>query len=104
MGIVTCAHLAQAVREKAGLTRTAALGLVGLLFEEMEARLAAGEEVKVYGFDSFVVRDKAARPGRNPRTLEEAAVTVRRVAFKSPRLLKKRVAEGQRGGGDSCRE
>ena len=54
MGIVTCTHLAQAVREEAGLTRTAALGLVGLLFEEMEARLAAGEEVKVNGFVSFV--------------------------------------------------
>ena len=70
----------------------------------MAARLEAGEEVKVYGFASFVVRDKTARPGRNPRTLEAPPVTVRRVVFKSSRVLKKRVAEGQRGGGDSRRE
>ena len=103
MAIVTRAHLAQAVREEAGLTRRAARDLVGELFEAMAARLVAGEEVNIYGFGSFVVRDKAARPGRNPRTLEAAPVTARRVVvFKASRLMKKRVAEGLSGGGN-CR-
>jgi hypothetical protein len=48
---------------------------------------------------------RAARLGRNPRVLEAAPVTARRmVVLKSSKVLKKRVADGLRGGGVSRRE
>ena len=59
MAIVTRADLALAVHEEAGLTRRAARILVDSLFEEMAACLVAGEEVGIYGFGSFGLRDKA---------------------------------------------
>jgi integration host factor subunit alpha len=30
--------------------------------------LIAGEEVKLTGFDNFILNDKKERPGRNPKT------------------------------------
>ena len=94
MVIVTRAHLAQAVREEAGLTHSAARSMVETLIEEMAARLVAGEGVGIYGFGSFGLRDKAERPGRNPRTLEAAPIAARRVvSFRASKVLKKRIAE-----------
>ena len=94
MAIVTRAHLAQAVREEAGLTHRTARSMVETLIEEMASRLVAGEGVGIYGFGSFAVRDKAERPGRNPRTLESAPVGARRVViFRASKVLKKRIAE-----------
>ena len=100
MAIVTRAHLTLAVREEAGLTRRAARTLVVSLFEEIAASLAAGEEVKIYGFGSFGLRSKAERPGRNPRTLEAAPIAARRVVvFRASKVLRKRIAESLSGNG-----
>ena len=94
MGIVSRAHLVQAVREEAGLTHRTARSLVETLIDEIASRLVAGEEVKLYGFGSFAVRDKTERPGRNPRTLEAAPIAARRVVvFRASKVLKKRIAE-----------
>lgn len=42
------------------------------------------EAVKLSGFGSFVVRHKAERPGRNPKTGENAVIAKRRsVLFKA---------------------
>lgn len=104
MATVSRAHLAQAVREEAGLTRRAARDLVGSLFDEMAARLVAGEQVESYGFGSFGLREKAERAGRNRRTLAEVHIAARRVAvFRATRLLKERVADSLSGGGDGRR-
>ena len=94
MAIVTRADLALAVHEEAGLTRRAARILVDSLFEEMAACLVAGEEVGIYGFGSFGLRDKAERSGRNPRTREAAPIAARRVvSFRASKVLKKQIAE-----------
>ena len=45
------------------------------------SELAAGHGVKLTGFGSFSLRDKAARPGRNPRTREAVTVAARRVVL-----------------------
>ncbi|MCX7338040.1 MAG: integration host factor subunit alpha [Alphaproteobacteria bacterium] len=41
--------------------------------------LASGKDVKIPRFGTFIVHDKAARPGRNPRTKEPALIEKRRV-------------------------
>lgn len=93
MATVTRAVLAEAVSQEAGLPHREARALVDMLIEEIAARLEAGEEVKIHGFGCFGLRDKAARPGRNPRTLEAAPVAARRVVvFRASQVLKKRIA------------
>ena len=78
--------------------------MVDILVEEIVARLVAGEEVNIYGFGSFGLRDKAERPGRNPRTLEAAAIAARRVVvFRAFRVLQKRIAESMSGDGERRR-
>ena len=98
MATITRADLSEAVHREIGLTRRVAAELVDGVIEAMAERLEAGERVKIYGFGSFNLRDKGVRPGRNPRTGEEAAVTARRVAvFKASAILKRRVADGMAG-------
>lgn len=78
--------------EKCGLDKREARQLIELFFEEIRLALEQGEEVKLSGFGNFSVRDKKARPGRNPKTGEDVAVTARRVvAFKAGQKLRDRV-------------
>ena len=98
---MTRAHLAKAVSEEAGLPHREAKVLVDMLIEEMAARLAAGEEVRLSSFGSFKLRRRAERMGRNPRTRDAAAITPRRVVtFRASQTLKNRFAEGMSGGWD----
>ena len=99
MATVTRDDLAQAIADEAGLTRRDARSLVDTVIEEIAARLEAGEAVKISGFGSFNLRDKGERLGRNPRTLEAAPISPRRVvAFRASHVLKKRIDKGPLGG------
>lgn len=60
----------------------------------MSGALREGENVKISGFGTFVLRDKAERIGRNPKTGLEVPITPRRVlTFRASQLLKQRIAE-----------
>jgi integration host factor subunit alpha len=76
-----------------GLNKKEARKLANSCFEELIASLAVGENVRLSGFGNFDLRDKAARPGRNPKTGEDIAITARRVVtFRPGEKLKTRVA------------
>lgn len=64
---VTRADLAQAVVEAAGLPRHDAVALSEQVLAEISDTLERGENVKLSGFGNFVVREKAARVGRNTK-------------------------------------
>jgi len=82
-----------------GLNKGEARELVDLFFQELEARLADGEQVRLSGFGNFILRDKKERPGRNPKTGEKIPITARRVVtFRPGDKLKARV-EGYAGTG-----
>ena len=54
--------------------------------------LEQGNHVKISGFGNFMLRDKASRPGRNPKTKEEVVITERRVVtFGQTKKLMERV-------------
>lgn len=55
-----------------------------LFFEEIRVALEKGETVKLSGFGNFAIRDKKSRPGRNPKTGENVAITARRVVTFRP--------------------
>ncbi len=94
---LTQADMAEGLFNEMGLNKKEARELVDLFFEELEASLVAGEQVKLAGFGNFDLRDKKERPGRNPKTGEEIPIPARRVVtFRPGQKLKARV-EGYAG-------
>ena len=72
------------------MTHAQALQLTNDFFDQIQATLATGEEVKLSSFGNFVIREKAARPGRNPKTGESVEISARKVvSFKAGPKLKK---------------
>ena len=91
---ITRAELSEAVYQRIGLSRTDSSELVELVLREISDTLAAGETVKLSSFGSFVVRDKGARVGRNPKTGIEVPIDPRRVlSFKPSNILKQRITK-----------
>ncbi len=89
---LTKADMAESLFNEIGLNKNEARELVDLYFEELVACLAAGEQIKLSGFGKFALRDKNARPGRNPKTGEKVPITARRVVtFKAGHKLIARV-------------
>ena len=90
---LTRAEIAEAMNRKIGLSRSDSLALVESILGHMSDALAAGENLKVSGFGTFLLRDKAQRIGRNPKTGVEVPITSRRVlTFRASQMLKDRVA------------
>src|SRR5690554_5640512 len=95
---LTKADIADQLFEKTGLSKTDAKELVELFFEEIRAALENGEQVKISGFGNFDLRDKAERPGRNPKTGEDIPIAARRVVtFRPGQKLKARVEDAKAG-------
>jgi integration host factor subunit alpha len=91
-GTLTRADLAEAVHRQVGLSRADASGLVENILRCMCSALSDGENVKISGFGSFVLRDKGERVGRNPKTGVEVAIAPRRVlTFRASQLMRDRL-------------
>ena len=89
---LTKADFAAQLLDELGLSKPMAKDLVELFFEEIKATLEHAESVKLSGFGKFELRDKVARPGRNPKTGEEIPITARRVVtFKPGTRLKAKI-------------
>ena len=64
---VTKMDLTNHLYDTMGFRTAEASELGDLFFDTIRQTLARGEEVKLSGFGNFGLRDKRARPGRNPR-------------------------------------
>ena len=63
------------------------------ILQHMSAAPSAGENVKISGFGTFLLRDKGERIGRNPKTGVEVPITPRRVmTFRASQTMRARVA------------
>ncbi len=92
---LTRADLAARLNHSVGLSRADSARLVDSIMDHMVAALAAGENVKISGFGSFVLRDKRERIGRNPKTGVEVPIAPRRVlTFRPSQTLRARIAGG----------
>ena len=78
-GTLTKAKLGSSVQQSLGLDALGAVDFADQIFELIRSALASGEPVKLSGFVNFEVRDKPARPGRNPKTLKPTLIKARRV-------------------------
>lgn len=91
-GTLTRADLAEIINRKVGLSRTEALAMVEAILRHMCEALSNGENVKISGFGTFLLRDKAERVGRNPKTGVEVPISQRRVlTFRASQMLKDRI-------------
>lgn len=89
---LTKADMAEMLYDELGLNKREAKEIVEQFFEEVKAALENGHQVKLSGFGNFVLRSKAQRPGRNPKTGEEIPISARRVVtFRPGQKLKTRV-------------
>ena len=93
---MTKADLAEKIHTNTGLSRKDSAVMMESVFELIKVSLEAGEDIKISGFGSFTVSQKAARRGRNPQTGEAITIAARRVlAFKPSTLLRQTVNRGQ---------
>jgi integration host factor subunit alpha len=92
MATVTRAQLSESVYREVGLSRDESAKLVASVLETIAERLSEGDSVKISSFGSFMVRGKAQRVGRNPKTGEEVPILPRRVVvFRPSHVLKDRI-------------
>ena len=92
MKAMTKADIVSNVQETTGFTLKESGEFVEEVFEIMKSTLETGEHLKVSGFGSFIVKQKADRRGRNPQTGETITIDSRRVlTFKSSPLLRQAI-------------
>ncbi len=91
---LTRADLADSVHREIGLSRAESSKLVEQILGHMCGALANGQNVKISGFGSFVLRDKGERVGRNPKTGVEVPIAPRRVlTFRASQMLRDRIVK-----------
>jgi integration host factor subunit alpha len=77
-----------------GLSKAQSRTVVERLFEIIKHTLENGENILISGFGKFVVREKAARRGRNPQTTQDLHLRARRVViFKTSGVLRRKINE-----------
>ena len=92
MATITKIDITENLIEKYQLPKNEAKKVVENFFEEVRISLESGHDVKLSGFGTFELRNKASRPGRNPKTGDVVAVSARRVVtFKPGQKLRARV-------------
>ena len=77
------------VADAAGLSKIDATKAVDAVFDGIIQSLKKGEDVRLVGFGTFDVSDRAASEGRNPRTGEKINIPAsKQPKFKAGKTLK----------------
>jgi integration host factor subunit alpha len=96
---VTRTELSKAIYQRVGLSRAESARLVDEVLGEISDTLAAGKDVKLSGFGSFLVRSKGERVGRNPKTGIEVPIDRRKVMVFKPSDKLRAHMNGEAGDG-----
>ncbi len=79
--------------EKTGLPRGKAIIAVDTIFETITETLKAGREIRLVGFGSFIVAERKATKGHDPRTGAEIDIPEgRSVRFRAGKGLREAIA------------
>lgn len=82
--------LAANVAKNAKLSKAKAWEVINVTLDAIKGSLKKGQKVSLIGFGSFLVRNRKARKGRNPKTGQEIMIKARKVpAFSAGSALKK---------------
>ena len=89
---MTKADIAERIQDGTGLTRKESAEMMEEVFSIMKSTLEQGENLKISGLGSFVVKQKNDRRGRNPQTGETITIAARRiVTFKPSSILREAI-------------
>ena len=92
--VVNRQKLLAVVTEKTGLPRAKALSAIDAVFDAVSHSLKDGKEVRVLNFGAFIVSERKAGKGRDPRTGAEIDVPESKsVRFRASKALREMVAE-----------
>ena len=81
--------LIAAVAAKTGESKKNAEASVNAVVDVITESLKKGDKVQLVGFGSFEIRERAARKGRNPQTMEEIRIPASKApVFKAGKALK----------------
>lgn len=71
--------------------------MVDMFLNEIKGALQRGDKVQLIPFGSFVVRERKAREGRNPKTGAKITIAARRVAsFSAGKALRDAMVAGKK--------
>ena len=80
------------IASESGLSKADAARALNATTDAITNAMSSGDGVQLTGFGSFVVRDRAARTGRNPQTGAAIQIAASKVAaFKAGKSLKEAV-------------
>jgi DNA-binding protein HU-beta len=83
------AEFISAVSDAAGLTKVEGGRAVEAIIEVVKKALKKGDTISLVGFGTFIVRKRAARMGRNPRTGAQIKIKAsKNPSFKAGKALK----------------
>lgn len=89
MQTLTKSEMIAHLMEELAMTRQESRLFIDTFFEELSKGLKAGYQIKLSGFGNFELKEKTARPGRNPKTGETVTISARRVVtFKAGQKLR----------------
>ena len=81
--------LVAVVADKTGLSKADATKAVDCVFDAITDSLKSGEEVRLVGFGTFNVKERAARTGRNPQTGKSIEIAAAKIpGFRPGKSLK----------------
>lgn len=82
-------ELIDAVAESSDISKATASRAVDAVIESVTDALKKGEQVTLIGFGTFMVKERSARTGRNPRTGAAIDIAAAKVpSFKAGKALK----------------
>lgn len=94
METLTKSEMMNHLMDELSMTRQESRMFVDAFFAQIADSLKSGYQVKLSGFGNFELKEKTARPGRNPKTGEIVTVSARRVVtFKAGQKLRQCIAE-----------
>jgi DNA-binding protein HU-beta len=83
------AEFVSAVADASDMSKVDAAKAVEAIIEVVKKALKKGDQISLVGFGTFVVRKRAARMGRNPRTNEQIKIKAsKNPSFKAGKALK----------------
>lgn len=89
---MTKADIAERIQAGTGLSKKESAEMIEAVFSIMKSTLESGETLKISGFGSFIVKQKADRRGRNPQTGEAITIEARKIlTFKPSTVLRQAI-------------
>lgn len=87
-------ELVAVAAEKTALTKKDAEAVITAALDAIEGALRGGDDVRLVGFGTFGVRERAERTGKNPRTGELVKIPAATIpTFKPGKALKDAVVK-----------